>query len=199
LSFNKEANNLDLKDSQIRLENIKKTTLNIIIAARKLSVIFSQIKLPPTPLKEKIRLAKENLNEIYLTEYQRWIVNEIAEELAAIVPFNDFALRGFLLRSIKKWQLRYDQPIILVSYMSRYEQISVGLEILGYLRDQLNRAIFIPDKKLKKKFLDEIYRRIFELYEELISVCTFLNNPTNQEYIIDFEIENWIKGNHSLV
>jgi hypothetical protein len=173
LSFNKEANNLDLKDSQIRLENIKKTTLNIIIAARKLSVIFSQIKLPPTPLKEKIRLAKENLNEIYLTEYQRWIVNEIAEELAAIVPFNDFALRGFLLRSIKKWQLR--------------------------LRDQLNRAIFIPDKKLKKKFLDEIYRRMVELYEELISVCTFLNNPTNQEYIIDFEIENWIKGNHSLV
>ncbi|MFX0185361.1 MAG: hypothetical protein ACFE95_19945 [Candidatus Hodarchaeota archaeon] len=190
---------MDLKKTQSRLEDMKETTLNIIIAAKNISDACSQLKLPPMPFKEKIRLAKENLSDIYLTEDQRKITDEIIKELAAIIPIHDFALRGFLWRSIKKWQLRYNLPIILISYMDRNEQISVGLEILGYLRDYLSRAIFIPDKKLKKRYLEEIYRRMADLYEELLSVCTFLNDPLNQEYILDFEIDNWIEGNHSLI
>lgn len=151
------------------------------------------------PFKEKERLAKENLNEIYLTEDQRRIVNEISQELATLVPLNEFSLRGFILRSIKKWQLRHKLPIILASKMNRIEQINVGLEILGYLKEFLNRAIYIPNKELKKRFLNEIHRRMLELYEEILSVSAFLNDPMNQEYIINFEIDNWLEGNYDIL
>jgi hypothetical protein len=77
------------------------------------------------------------------------------------------------------------------------EQISVGLEILGYLRDYLNRTVYMPNKKLKKRFLDEIHRRMVELYEEILSAHFFVNDPVNQEYILDFEINNWLEGNHT--
>jgi hypothetical protein len=199
LGFNIEANKLDLKKTHSQLENMKETTLKLIIAAKNISEVCSQLKLPPMPLKKKIQLAKENLNEIYLTEDQRKIADEIVEELAAFVPLHDFVLRGFLWRSIKKWQLRYNQTIILVSFMNRNEQLNVGLEILSYLQNYLSRAMYIPDKMLKKQYLEEIYRRLVDLYEELLSVCTFLNDPVNQEYLIEFEIENWFQGNHSLL
>ncbi|MFX0052654.1 MAG: hypothetical protein ACFE8U_15355 [Candidatus Hermodarchaeota archaeon] len=190
---------MDLKKTHSQLENMKKTVYKLIIAAKNISEVCSQLKLPPMPLEKKIQLAKENLNDIFLTEDQKKIAEEIIEELTAIVPLHDFVLKGFLWRSIKKWQLRYSQPIILVSFMNRNEQLNVGLEILSYLQNYLSRAMFIPDKNLKKQFLEEIYRRLVDLYEELLSVCTFLNDPANQEYILDFEIENWFQGNHSLL
>ncbi len=104
-----------------------------------------------------------------------------------MTPFSDFIIRGFLLRAIREWQIVHNKPIVSASRMNRLEQLQIGIEILNHAKPLLSRASYIPDRKLKKQFIDEIMRVTSEYYEELLSVHSFFNNPDNHEQIIDFE------------
>lgn len=187
-----------MKKYQQKVKNIQKKSLKLILASREIQLILSRFKIPPISFEERISHASENLNLIYLTTDQRTIVDEIAKEMARMIPFSDFIIRGFLWRAIRLWQQTHNQSIFLVSRKSRTEQFRVGIEILNYTRQYLSRAMYIPDRKLKKQFLDEIIRQTSEYYEELLSVQAFLNNPDNEEILLDYEIETWLKENEPL-
>jgi hypothetical protein len=187
-----------MKDYQQRVKKIQKTSLELILASREAQLALSQFKMPHVSFEKRIAKASENLNLIYLTNTQRTIVNEIAKEIAGMISFGDFIIRGFLWRAIRLWQKNHNQPIALVSQMNRTEQFRAGIEILNYTKQFLSRAMYIPDKNLKKRFLEDIMRKISEYYEELLSVQTFLNDPENEEILLDHEIQNWLEENESL-
>ena len=187
-----------MKDYKQRVKKIQKTSLELILASREAQLALSQFKMPHMSFEERISQASKNLNFIYLTTNQRTIVYEIAKELAGMIPFGDFIIRGFLWRVIRQWQKKHNQPIALVSQMNRTEQFRIGIEILNNTRQLLSRAMFIPDKNLKKRFLDDIIRQTSEYYEELLSVQAFLNDPENEEILLDHEIETWLEENEPL-
>lgn len=169
------------------MEHIQKTTLNLLMVSKNLQFIPSKFKIPPISYDERIKQAEGNLNLIFLSPDQRIIVNEIAKEMAGMIPFSDFIIRGFLLRAIREWQIVHNKPIVSASRMNRSKQLQIGIEILNYAKPILSRASYIPDRKLKKQFIDEIIRVTSEYYEELLSVQAFFNNPDNHEQILDFE------------
>ncbi|MFX1284106.1 MAG: hypothetical protein ACFFB5_10645 [Promethearchaeota archaeon] len=189
---------MGMKKYQQEVRKIQTKSLELFLASRKIKHIFSQFQMPPVSFEERISLAKENLNIIYLTPDQREIADEIAKEVASMMPLSDFVIRGFLWRAIRKWQQTYNQPIALVSKMNRTTQFRVGIEILNFFRFFLTRAIYIPNKKLKRQYLDEIIRKTSEYYEELLSVQAFLNNPDNEEILLDYDIETWLEENAAL-
>ena len=181
------------------VKKMREVSLELVLASRDTLHVLSQFKTPPTTFKEIILKASKDLDLIFLTDEQRTLYHEIAKEMASMVPFSDFVIRGFLWRAIKKWQKKHNKPIALVSRTNRTEQFKTGMEILKITQCIMSRAIYIPDKKLKRNFLIEITRRISEYYDELLSVQAFLNNSDNEEILLDYEIMTWLEENDTLV
>ncbi|UCG02867.1 MAG: hypothetical protein JSW11_02540 [Candidatus Heimdallarchaeota archaeon] len=189
---------MSMREYKDQVRNIRKSSLALILASNKIQRILSHFNLPPISYQEKVLRAKKNLNIIYLTSTQRGIIEEISKEMSSLLPFHDFVIRGFLWRSIRQWQRKHNQPIILVAGMDRVRQFRVGIEILNFTRQYLNRAMYVPNKKLKKRFLNDVFRKISEYYEELLAVRAFINDPDNEEILLDYEIETWLENNAAL-
>lgn len=187
-----------MREYKDQVRNIQKSSLKLILASNKIKGLISQFNLPPISFQEKTLLAEKDLNAIYLTPAQRKIIDEISREMAALVPLHDFIIRGFFWRAIRRWQHENTKPIILVARMDRVAQFRIGIDIFNYMKYYLSRAMYIPNKKLKKKFLNEVFRKISEYYEELLAAQTFLNDPDNEEILLDYEIESWLEDNAAL-
>lgn len=181
-----------------RMNAIKDATNQIISSSRKVQNVCSQYNLPKLPLEKRIEMAEKDLNYVYLSSDLKLIINEIVEEIMPIIALEDYVIKGIFWRAIKKWQLKYQLPLLSIITSDRSEQLRFGVEILDYVCILLGRSIFCPNKRMKEALLKEVNWKIIELFEELLSVLHFLNNPQNQEYIIDFEISNWLDGNYSL-
>ena len=190
---------MGIKEHQQRIDTIKDITRNIIISTKELHKIYSMFDLPEIPVDERIKLAEGNLKTIYLSDDYKLVFNEIVEELTYLIPLEDFIIKGILWRAIKKWQIHNNEPFLSAMQNEPTVHLKVGVEILSNARHILSKSIFSRKPEEKKRFLDEVFRKSVELFEELISVMQFLNNPVNQEYIINFEINNWLKGNYSLL
>ncbi len=187
-----------MNDYKRMVKKMNEVSLELVLASRDTLHILSQFKMPPITSKERILQASKNLNFIFLTYEQQTLFSEIAKEMASMIPFSDYVIKGFLWRAIKMWQQKHNKPIAVVSQMNRTEQFRTGMEILTVTMELMKRAIFIPDKKLKRHFLDEITRRISEYYDELLSVQAFLNNSDNEEIMLDYDIISWLEENGSL-
>ncbi len=189
---------MGIKEHQERINNIKDITRKIIISSKDLYDVCSQFNLPEFPIEKRIKLAEKDLKRLYLSKDLKLVIEEIIEEINAVLPIEDFILKGMFWRAITQWQLKHSEPILRAMQKNKTEKLRIGIEILGNVRELLEKSIFLPNKKQKKIFLDEIFRKTVELLEELLSVLDFINNSDNQEYIIDFEITNWLEGNYSL-
>ena len=190
---------MGIKEHQERIDNIKDIARNIVISTKELHKVCSMFDLPEIPIEERIKLAEGNLRYIILSDDYKLVFNEIVEELTYLIPIEDFIIKGILWRAIKKWQIRNNESFLSAMQKERTAQLKVGVEILSNARHILSKSFFSRKPEEKKLFLDEVFRKSVELFEELISVMQFLNSPVNQEYIIDFEINNWLKGNYSLL
>ncbi|MFX1517384.1 MAG: hypothetical protein ACFFC6_13855 [Promethearchaeota archaeon] len=189
---------MNMREYKQQVKKIQKSSLNLIQASDKIQAILSQFNLPQISFQERVILANKNLNRIYLTSTQRMIIDEISKELAALVPFHDFVIRGFIWRAIRLWQNKNGLPIILVAKMDKLAQFKIGIEILDCIKLYLHRAMFIPDKQMKKKFINEVIREISEFYEEILAALAFLDDPNNEEILLDQEIETWLENNTDL-
>ncbi|MFW9903958.1 MAG: hypothetical protein ACFFFH_06460 [Candidatus Thorarchaeota archaeon] len=189
---------MSMKEYKQQVKDIQKSSLYLIQVSDKIQALLSQFDVPPISFEHRVIHAKKNLKLIYLTSTQRIIIDEITKELAALVPFHDFVIRGFLWRAIRSWQHKNTQPIITVAQMDRRDQFRIGIEILDHLKFYLSRAMYIPDKVLKRRYINEVIRNISEFYEELLAAQAFLDDPDNEEIILDHEIETWLESNSAL-
>ena len=117
-----------LNDIQLRLQEVKGNVINVLTESRELQKYISQFNLPPKSTEELISEAKKDLNLVFLTLEQKVIVNEICTEIAGFIPFNDYVIRGFINRGIREWQIIHNQPIAILSQMTRNEQFKAGNE-----------------------------------------------------------------------
>jgi hypothetical protein len=186
---------MKLKETKILIENLKNQTRSIIIAPNEISEICQQFKLPALSFDERIQIAWDNLDLIFLTDEQKAIITEIAQEMSSMTPFEDFVIRGFIYRAIKEWQLSNNRPILVMAKMNKTEQLKIGNDILKSVKNKLERAIFITDRKLKSNALDELFDKSYKLYEELLAALSVITNPVNEEAILELEIDNWLDEN----
>ncbi|MHA2030874.1 MAG: hypothetical protein ACW99Q_15960 [Candidatus Kariarchaeaceae archaeon] len=123
-----------------------------------------------------------DLNLILPTARQKCILNELCRELTAILPFNDFIIRGFILRAIKSWQLDSNKPIAEIVNLTKQKQLIIWSEVLEYTIPNINLALRIPDKKLKELFLYDYFRIAIEFIEEFLIVDEiFVNSEESLE------------------
>ena len=176
---------MNIKEYKQQIKKIQNSSLDLIQASDKIQAILSQFNLPRISYEDRVIQAQKDLNHIYLTSIQRMIIDEISRELVSLVPFHDFVIRGFLWRTIRLWQHKNGLPIILVARMDRLAQFRIGIEILDFFKLYLYRTMFIPEIKMKKKFINEVIRKISEFYEELLTAQAFLEDPNNEEIILD--------------
>lgn len=170
---------MGIKEHQERIDNIKDIARNIIISTKELHKVCSMFDLPEVPIEERIKLAEGNLRYIILSDDYKLVFNEIVEELTYLIPLEDFIIKGILWRAIKKWQIHNKEPFLSAMQKDRTGQLKIGVEILGNARYILSKTIFSHKPEEKKRFLDEVFRKSVELFEELISVMQFLNSPVN--------------------
>ena len=183
-----------ISEHQKRMNAIKDATIQIITSSRKIQSVCAQFNFPELPLEKRIEIAEKDLNFVYLSSDLKLIIDEIVEEIMPMIALEDYVIKGIFWRAIKRWQLKNQVPLLSIITSERSEQLRFGAEILDYVCILLGRSIFCPNKKIKKALLNEVNWKIIELFEELLSVIHFLNDPLNQEYIIDFEISGGFMG-----
>ena len=172
---------------------IKETTcvnrmrlITVINNLQKMSEYLSEIKVTLS-FDEKLDIAYQDLDNIYLDESQKMMLRDISKEATAIVPLHDFIIRGFILRAIKHWQLTYQQPIMIFTQLNRFKRFKAGVEILSKAKDGISKAFYIPNKKVKHLLICEMFQVMIERYEELLSIQSLINNSDIQDYFINYE------------
>ena len=108
-----------------------------------------------------LKEAEIDLNKIQITPYQRQMVVDIAKVIHEFIPISELALRGFVLRSVKEFQLKYKitpKEIADRSPLERKEAMKIGFSIL---EEQLARVL---RNQSDRSILKEAMNKAFEYY-----------------------------------
>ena len=79
---------------------------------------------------------------------------------------------------MKKWQKDHNQPILTLIRVNSIERIQIMGQILSHAFTRMQRSIYLPGKEKKAEMFAEIFRIAIECYEDLISLQTFVNDPS---------------------
>lgn len=168
-----------------RLRSISTQTCSIKTAANRLNQVLKWFKIQGPSYDEIYHQTKSDPNYVFLSKEQKSMLNEIVEEVCAMVPFHDFVVRGFIIRGIINWQNNTRKPIFSLSRMNPLEKLQTMSKILTYMSTHICNAIYSPNKGWKEQLKSEIFRKAIECYEEYATAQNlFLNNPILED--LDF-------------
>ena len=172
----------DLKHLQKQITTViykmQESLSNIIVRMNNQIDSLNMFNLPDIPYEEKMKKALNNMNLLRLSLEQKIIFKELCQELAGILPFNDYIIMGFIRMGMKKWQKDHNQPFFTLIRKNSIERIQVMSQIFSHAFPRMQRAIYLPDKEKKAEMFAEIFRIAIECYEDLISLQTFVNDPS---------------------
>jgi len=174
-----------------RLRSITTRTCSIKKSINHLKEGLKWFKINEPSYDETYQKAKLNLNYIFMSKEQEVMLNEIVEEVCALVPFHDFVIRGFIKKGILNWQNNTRKPIFSLSRMNPLEKLQTMSNILMYMSTHICKAIYSPNRGWKEQLKSEVFRKAIECYEDCaLGQNLFLNNPSledldsNQSYMV---------------
>ena len=165
-----------------RLRSITTRTCSFKKSVNRLNEVLKWFKIDEPSYDETYQQAKLNLNYIFMSKEQEVMLNEIVEEVCALVPFHDYVISGFIKKGILNWQNNTRKPIFSLTRMNPLEKLQTMSNILMYMSTHICRAIYSPNKGWKEQLKSEIFRKAIECYEDYVMVQSlFLNNPSLED------------------
>jgi hypothetical protein len=122
-------------------------------------------------------MAKDNYESVFLLPFQKILFNELSQEISGMLPLNDYVIRGFIMRGIRKWQKNHSQPIMSLDKLDPTANLKAMAEIFDCAIKNMGNALFIHRKDEKEKILKEVFMKVLDFYEEVSSLQSLVENP----------------------
>ncbi len=131
-----------------------------------------EIQFDRKPIKDAENLAKvfdtpENYARLHITADQRQFINDIAVLLVKVVPIKEMAMRGFIIRAGKKWQMKNRKKVSESVNWGKKEKAQFGIELMDAVFQELTRMLVEQEDELE---LEMALVQAIEIYNN-----TFLN------------------------
>ena len=105
-----------------------------------------EIQFVKKPLKEAENLAKvfsteENYKRLHITLERRQFIDDLVTLLIEVVPMKEMAMRGFILRSFKKWQEKNQRDFNSIVGLNSSEGFKIWIQLCSIIFTELTRHI----------------------------------------------------------
>jgi len=125
-----------------------------------------EIQFVKKPLKEAENLAKvfsteENYKRLHITPEQRQYIDDLATLLVEIVPMKEMAMRGFIIRAAKNWQMKNRKAVSESVNWGKKEKLNFGIELMSAVFTELTRTLVKPEEEYE---LEMALAQAIEMY-----------------------------------
>ena len=116
-------------------------------------------KFKPKSVKE----AEEDYNKFHASSDQKNIIVAIGKLISQYIPLPEKAIRGFIWRTIREWQVTYKKDIGELSTMSSDDRVNAVLQIIEIFETTMKRILI--DKE-QEPALEEAMKKTLDMYNE---------------------------------
>lgn len=118
-----------------------------------------------------IEKAEDYYKTIHIAPEQRTIIDSLIPLLSPHLPISDRAMKGFLWRVLKDYQMKRHMALTESANLSPKERIEGLIEILKMLKEALTRVLINQEQELK---LDDAISKVITFYKERFASRYFL-------------------------
>ena len=111
-----------------------------------------EIQFVKKPLKEAENLAKvfsteENYKRLHITPEQRQFIDDLATLLIEVVPMKEMAMRGFIIRAAKNWQMKNRKQVSESVNWGKEKKLEFGVDLMSAVFTELTRMLVKPERE----------------------------------------------------
>ena len=111
---------------------------------------------------QEITEAEKYYGTIHLSERQKRIVGPVAEEISNQTQISDRAVKGFIWRTVREWQMKNQLDISEAQNFTAQQRLDLFEEIFGSVKESLAR-ILLDDSQMP--LLDKAMNNAVSLYK----------------------------------
>ncbi|MFX1382294.1 MAG: hypothetical protein ACFFBP_07585 [Promethearchaeota archaeon] len=117
------------------------------------------LKFEPKSIQE----AAEYYKTIHIAPEQKAIVSSLGKMISHALSIEERAIRGFIWRSIKDWQIDHSKDLSSIANMSPENRIQALLQIINVLEKTLMRVLI---SKEHEPLLEEAMKQVIVAYKQ---------------------------------
>lgn len=110
-----------------------------------------------------IEAAEEEYHSVQPEPLQKKIIKELSEIVSKYILISKFAIRGFIILSIRKWQMEEKKLVADIMSIDPEERIIEVVKIINNCRGFLLKAMI---KREQQTELDESINQVIAFYKE---------------------------------
>ena len=127
-----------------------------------------EIQFVKKPLKEAENLAKvfsteENYKRLHITPEQRQFIDDLATLLIEVVPMKEMAMRGFIIRAAKNWQMKNRKQVSESVNWGNEKKLEFGVDLMSAVFTELTRMLVKPEREYE---VEMALAKAIEMYNQ---------------------------------
>ena len=122
-------------------------------------MIIIDLKFRPKSVKE----AEEYYKTLRVASDQKYIVIAISKLIDKYIPIPERAIRGFIWKTIREWQLQYKTDLNELSTMNPAERVNAVKQIIEIFETMMKRILIDKDQE---PALKEAMQQALNIYNE---------------------------------
>ena len=122
-------------------------------------MIIIDLKFKPKSVKE----AEEYYKTLHVASDQKYIVIAISKLIDKYIPIPERAIRGFIWKTIREWQLQYKTDLSELSTMNSAERVNAVKQIIEIFETMMKRILIDTDQE---PALKEAMQQALNIYNE---------------------------------
>ena len=127
---------------------------------------MSEIQFIKKPLQEAENFARvfsteEDFQRLHFPPKQRLFIDDLAKLLIAFLPMKEMAMRGFIIRAVKIWQIKNRKKVSECANWGRKEMLNFGMELMSGIFTELTRTLVQPEQEQE---LELVLAEAIEMY-----------------------------------
>ena len=112
---------------------------------------------------ESIKEAEEYYKTLRVASDQKYIIVAIGKLISKYIPIPERAIRGFIWRTIREWQVTYKKDLGELSNMSSTDRVNAVVQIMEIFETTMKRILI--DKE-QEPALKEGMKKTLDMYNE---------------------------------
>ncbi len=111
--------------------------------------------------KASIEKEKQEFQKLFLAPEHRSIVDDMAKIVLRRIEIDPLALKGFVWRAMKKWQIENNLTMRELATKSKSDRVVAVKKITEMTRDSIKRVL---KNKSDESLVDQVFEEVFQAY-----------------------------------
>jgi len=100
---------------------------------------------------------------LHITLEQRQFIDDLATMLIEVVPMKEMAMRGFIIRAAKNWQMKNRKQVSESETWGKEKKLEFGIELMSAIFLELTRTLVKPEQEYE---VEMALAQAIEMYNE---------------------------------